>query len=67
MRHEQGLPSLGANRETSDLQTDHVLIDDGVELDVSPDDGYVVGPGHAAWVVGDEPRVTIDFIPLSTP
>jgi hypothetical protein len=23
----------------------------------------VVGPAHDAWVVGDEPCVTIDFIP----
>ena len=24
-------------------------------------DGYVIQPGHDAWVVGDEPWVTVDF------
>jgi len=23
--------------------------------------GYVIQPGHDAWVVGDEPWVTVDF------
>jgi mannose-6-phosphate isomerase-like protein (cupin superfamily) len=43
-----------------------VRMDDGTELDLSPGDGHVVGPGHDAWVVGDEPCVTIDFIPAAT-
>jgi hypothetical protein len=38
-------------------------MDDGFELDSSPGDGHVVGPGHDARVAGDEPRVTLDFIP----
>ena len=41
----------------------HVRMDDGRELDLGPGDAHVVGPGHDAWVVGDEPCVTIDFIP----
>ena len=28
-----------------------------------PGDAHLVGPGHDAWAVGDEPCVTIDFIP----
>ena len=41
----------------------HVLTDDGRELELRPGDAHVVGPGHDAWVAGDEPCVTIDFIP----
>jgi hypothetical protein len=41
----------------------HVVMTDGRELDLHPGDAHLVGPGHDAWVVGDEPCVTIDFIP----
>ncbi len=41
----------------------HVRMDDGGEIELGPGDAHVVGPGHDAWVVGDEPCVTIDFIP----
>jgi mannose-6-phosphate isomerase-like protein (cupin superfamily) len=41
----------------------HVRMDDGRELDLGPGDAHVVSPGHDAWVVGDEPCVTIDFTP----
>lgn len=41
----------------------HVVMDDGRELELRPGDAHLVGPGHDAWVVGDEPCVTIDFIP----
>jgi hypothetical protein len=34
---------------------------DGTETRVGPGDGYVIQPGHDAWVVGDEPWVTVDF------
>jgi hypothetical protein len=37
---------------------------DGRELELGPGDAHLVGPGHDAWVVGDEPCVTIDFIPV---
>lgn len=40
----------------------HVRMDDGSEMDLGPGDAHVVGPGHDAWVVGDEPLVTIDVI-----
>ena len=41
----------------------HVAMSDGRELDLGPGDAHLAGPGHDAWVVGDEPCVTIDFIP----
>lgn len=31
------------------------------EIDVNPGDAYSIGPGHDAWVVGDEPWVGVDF------
>ena len=40
----------------------HVQMDDGAELELGPGDAHLVGAGHDAWVVGDEPCVTIDFI-----
>jgi hypothetical protein len=36
--------------------------DDGTETRVGPGDGYVIQPRHDAWVVGDEPWVTVDFL-----
>jgi hypothetical protein len=39
----------------------HVKMDDGTELDLTAGDVAVIGPGHDAWVVGDEPCVLIDF------
>jgi hypothetical protein len=41
----------------------HVAMSDGRQLELRPGDAHLVGPGHDAWVVGDEPCVTIDFIP----
>ena len=40
----------------------HVRMDDGREADLGPGDAHIVGPGHNAWVVGDEACITIDFI-----
>jgi class 3 adenylate cyclase len=34
---------------------------DGVELEVGPGDVYEIPPGHDAWVVGDEPFISVDF------
>ncbi len=42
-------------------------MDDGQELELGPGDAHLVGPGHDAWVVGDEPCITIDFIPVGEP
>jgi mannose-6-phosphate isomerase-like protein (cupin superfamily) len=35
---------------------------DGTEVELRPGDAFVVGPGHDAWVVGDEPCVSFDFL-----
>ena len=40
----------------------HVAMSDGRQLDLGPGDAHLVGPGHDAWVIGDQPCVTIDFI-----
>ena len=34
---------------------------DGYQLEIQPGDIFDTPPGHDAWVVGDEPCVTIDF------
>jgi quercetin dioxygenase-like cupin family protein len=36
---------------------------DGLEIEVRPGDAYSIGPGHDAWVVGDEPWIGVDFSP----
>jgi quercetin dioxygenase-like cupin family protein len=38
----------------------HVVMDDGTEEDFGPGDIAVIPPGHDAWVVSDEPVVTLD-------
>lgn len=45
------------------LLTGHfaVRMDDGVELELEPNDVFDVPPGHDAWVVGDEPVVLLDI------
>jgi class 3 adenylate cyclase len=39
----------------------HVVTDDGQELDIVPDSIYEIPSGHDAWVVGDEPWVTLEW------
>jgi class 3 adenylate cyclase len=39
----------------------HVVTDDGQELDISPESVYEIPAGHDAWVVGDEPWVTVEW------
>lgn len=39
---------------------------DGTELEVGPGDVFEIPPGHDAWVVGDEPWVSIDFEAMRT-
>jgi class 3 adenylate cyclase len=39
----------------------HVEMDDGLTLEIGPDCAFEIPPGHDAWVVGDEPYVTIDY------
>jgi predicted small metal-binding protein len=43
-----------------------VKMDDGEECELGPGDAHVVEPGHDAWVVGEEPCVTIDFDAVGT-
>jgi quercetin dioxygenase-like cupin family protein len=39
----------------------HVLMADGSEAEAGPGEILSLPPGHDAWVVGDEPAVTIDW------
>jgi hypothetical protein len=39
----------------------HVQMDNGDVADLGPGDAHVAGPGHDAWVVGEEPCVVVDF------
>src|SRR5260221_3560184 len=39
---------------------------DGTELELGPGDVFEIPPGHDAWVVGDEPWVSIDFEAMRT-
>jgi hypothetical protein len=39
----------------------HVSYGDGTEGDIGAGEVYRIGPGHDAWVVGDEPMVTVEF------
>lgn len=41
--------------------TIHVKMSDGTEFDVRAGDVSLLGPGHDAWVVGDEPVVAVDW------
>ena len=43
-----------------------IRTDDGEEMELGPGDAHVVGPGHEAWVVGDDPVVIIDVAPAAT-
>jgi uncharacterized cupin superfamily protein len=36
----------------------------GTEIKVGPGDAFEVGPGHDAWVIGGEPCIALDFIPI---
>jgi hypothetical protein len=38
-----------------------VRMADGTEQELGPGDAFMIAPGHDAWVVGDEPCVTLDF------
>jgi class 3 adenylate cyclase len=43
-----------------------VQLPDGTELEINPGDVFEIPPGHDAWVVGDEPWVSIDFEAMRT-
>ncbi|KOU21178.1 cupin [Streptomyces sp. WM6372] len=38
-----------------------VVMDDGAGEEYGPGDFMQIGPGHDAWVVGDEPCVAVDW------
>ena len=38
-----------------------VRMDDGEALDIPPDSIYEIPPGHDAWVVGEEPWLTLEW------
>ncbi len=38
-----------------------VQMRDGIELEIGPGDVFEIPPGHDAWVIGDEPWVSVDF------
>jgi hypothetical protein len=40
----------------------HVVMEDGSEIEVGPDDVFDIPPGHDAWVVGDEPWETVEIV-----
>lgn len=44
----------------------HVVTDDGETLDVQAGSVYEIPPGHDAWVVGNEPFVTVDWTSART-
>ena len=39
----------------------HIEMDDGASLELSAGDAFEIPPGHDAWVIGDEPWVSVDF------
>jgi class 3 adenylate cyclase len=39
----------------------HIVTDDGDEFDLGPYDVIGVAPGHDAWVLGDEPAISIEW------
>jgi class 3 adenylate cyclase len=44
----------------------HVMLEDGTELELRPNDAYEIPPGHDAWVVGDEAWEVIEFASART-
>ena len=44
----------------------HVVLDDGEALDIPPASVFEIPPGHDAWVVGDEPWVTVEWTSART-
>jgi hypothetical protein len=43
-----------------------VEAEDGSEARLTAGDGYVIEPGHDAWVVGLDPCIMVDFSPTIT-
>jgi hypothetical protein len=43
-----------------------VLMDDGTQTEIGPEDLIAIPPGHDAEVLGDEPCIMVDFGQIST-
>jgi len=39
-----------------------IKMDDGSEAELNPGDVYEVQPGHDAWVLGNDPFVSLEFV-----
>ena len=39
----------------------HVVLEDGTSLEIGAEEAFEIPPGHDAWVIGDEPWITVDF------
>ena len=39
----------------------HVQMDDGAAVELGAGDAFEIPPGHDAWVIGDEPWISVDF------
>ncbi len=39
----------------------HIMMKDGTEMEFGPNQAFEIPSGHDAWVVGDDPWVTLDF------
>jgi class 3 adenylate cyclase len=46
--------------------TMHVVLDSGETLDIPPASVFEIPPGHDAWVVGNEPWVTVEWTSART-
>ncbi len=44
----------------------HVVMNDGTEMELVPGDFAVIEPGHDAWVVGDEPNVLLEMVAIES-
>jgi class 3 adenylate cyclase len=44
----------------------HVVIEDGQSIEIPPNSVYEIPPGHDAWVVGDDPWVTVEWTSART-
>jgi class 3 adenylate cyclase len=39
----------------------HVVLEDGTSLEIGAEEAFEIPPAHDAWVIGDEPWITVDF------
>jgi hypothetical protein len=66
--------SLHAGPQTGKQSENHVgyiisgrmIVQDttGIEKEISPGYAFEIGPGSDAWVIGEEPCIALDFIPI---